>query len=154
MTKSTAAFAEKFATEIRRFNNIVAGTSPATKETFVELSSTLSQLLSLGELCPDAWSDSELEAPSADRKVLAETITKRFPKFGYYNSAAPASSEVDVSDATDDILDIYCDLNESLWYCENGNPELLLWSAKLLFGHWGRHAINLKSYLHKLIHEW
>jgi hypothetical protein len=59
-----------------------------------------------------------------------------------------------VGDACDDVYDIYCDLSEALWHIENENSVMGLWHAKLLFGHWGRHAIDLKAYLHKKIHDW
>lgn len=156
---SVAEFAEQFATEIQRFNKLVTKDVPVDDIALRELCSFLSLLLDHGERCPDAHSDTDIEAPDIDRKQIEKMVCRRFPDFGFYNSSTPEnipvdSAQIEVNDAIDDVCDIYCDLNQSLWYIENGEPSLCLWSAKLLFGHWGRHAINLKSYLHKHIHEW
>lgn len=159
MSSDRQKFANAFADEIRRFNQIIETGSVADDQTVKNLSSALSRLLDFGERCPDAWSDNKVEAPKQDTKAIQSMVDKRFPEFGVYNSSPPDSTPVDkaeiyVDDAADDVYDIYRDLNEALWYFEKGYYELGLWSAKLLFGHWGRHAINLKSYLHKKAHDW
>jgi uncharacterized protein DUF5063 len=159
LKNSTTEFAEQFVAEIRRFNEIVVKEFPVDAKALQELGSTLSRLLDFGERCPDVWSKTEIEAPEIDRKKIADIIDKRFPDFEFYNSCIPENAPVDdarieVNDACDDVYDIYHDLNESLWYFENGEPALFIWTAKTLFMHWGRHAINIKSYLHKKTHDW
>ena len=158
MTDALKEFSAEFAKQIRRFNQLVDSKAPADSDAMRELSSILSRLLDVGERCPDAWSDTEIEAPELDHDAIQKMISKRFPEFGFYNSSNPSmgpmdDAKIEVNDASYDVYDIYCDLNDSLWYFDNDEYELGLWSAKLLFGHWGRHAINLKSYLHKQLYE-
>ncbi len=59
-----------------------------------------------------------------------------------------------INDALDDLCDIHRDLNDTLWHFERGDIATGLWYAKLMFGHWGRHLIDLKSYLHKQLMDW
>ena|GEM_PF-4752373 len=129
MRDSELIFAEQFAAEIHRLGEIINKPGQADIESLNNLSSVLSCLLNLGERCPDTWSETEIEAPEIDRKKIAEVISNRFPKFGFYNSSTPEcvpidSVIVDVNDASDDVYDIYCDLNKSLWYFENDEPAL------------------------------
>lgn len=159
MSVDNQKFAVDFSDEIRHFIRFVEADEVADDYALRDLSSTLSRLLDFGERCPESWSDEKIDAPEQDRKTIQAIVSKRFPDFGIYNSSPPDPTpindvEIEVNDASDDIYDIYHDLNEALWYFDKGNSELGLWSAKHLFGHWGRHAINLKSYLHKHIHEW
>jgi len=159
LSVSVQDFAQDFAIKIKRFNKLVYGKGVIDEHSIIELNCCLSQLLGFGERCPDTWSDTEIEAPEINNDELKKQIERRFPKFCYYNTTAPTDiasdkAEISLSDAQDDIYDIYLDLNKTLWHIENGNPQIGLWYAKLLVGHWGRHAIDLKSYLHKQIHDW
>jgi hypothetical protein len=57
-----------------------------------------------------------------------------------------------VGDAIDDLAEIHADLNGAAWHIEQGVPANAAFYAKLLFGHWGAHALNLKRYVHARLH--
>ncbi|MEM8771512.1 MAG: DUF5063 domain-containing protein [Pseudomonadota bacterium] len=150
---------EKFAEEIRFYNSIVIDDQVATKEDLVSLSSSLSKLLDLGERLPDLYDDHEYE-PQITFEEMKDKISNRFVDFSSYSNADPDINLVGdmkaltVGDALDDLVDIYIDLNTALAYFENGVWKNMFWHARLMFGHWGRHAIDLKSYLHQKLHGW
>ena len=152
--------AENFAGEIRNYNSLVLRDSVATREDLISLSQCLSRLLTLAEILPDTFSDCDYEPEIHDRKSIEDKISKRFSDFGYYSSADPSPNLIGkeealgVSDAVDDLADIYADLNVALMYYDKGISKNLFWYAKLMFGHWGAHAIELKRYLHKRLHDW
>lgn len=158
MNEQNEKYANDFASAIRQFESLIAGTTAASRHDLEQLSLMLSILLQFGEECPEAFSDSEPEPPAPSYEALTARLKKRFPKFGFYNTVTPSKEavgccSVSVGDAIDDIADIYLDLAGALWYFDNGDPALCLWQAKLLFFHWGRHAICLKSFLHEQLHE-
>ena len=118
----------------------------------------LSSLLAFGEAIPDVQLEKDDDVPELNRDDLEIKLRSRFPNLGFYNSCYPEDEPIgaitaDVSDGLDDLLDIYHDLSEALWHIDNDDTALGLFEAKTLFFHWGRHAINLKSYLHQLVFE-
>ena len=158
MTDQISKYANVFAAEIKRFQGYVGRGTSARSEELNELSQILSNLLALGEGCPLPSPGNDLSSPEVNRDDLIKTLQLRFPNFGFYNSCRPIDEpigeiSVTVGDAIDDLLDIYQDLAETLWHIENDAPDLGLFQAKTLFFHWGRHALDLKSYLHQLIYE-
>ena len=150
---------DEFAAEIRFYNSIIIDDQVATREDLILLSCSLSRLLNLGERLPDLFDENEYE-PELDTKEIENKLSKRFVDFGFYSSADPDIEIVGdmqalmVGDALDDLQDIYTDLNIALKYFEMGVWKNMFWHARLMFGHWGRHAIDLKSYLHNKIHDW
>ncbi len=159
MTQAVEKYAEEFAAEIRHFQEYVDRGYQTNNEELKELCHILSRLLRYGEECPDIGTETDVEAPEISQEALKQRILARFPSFGIYNKCDPieeplGQAHATLGDAADDIYDIYQDLGDSRWYIENGQVELGLWNAKLLFGHWARHAIDLKGYLHRRIYDW
>lgn len=150
---------DEFATEIRFYNSIITDDQVATKNDLVLLSCCLSRLLNLGERLPELYDEHEYE-PELDTEDIKNKLSKRFIDFGFYSTADPdieiigEMGALEVSDAINDLHDIYADLNIALKYFEKGIWKNMFWYARMMFGHWGRHAINLKSYLHKNLHDW
>jgi len=157
---NTSLSPQAFANKIRTYNSIVINDSVAKTDDLVALSRCLAQLLDMAETLPPGFTDCEYEPEKQDRKIIEEIISKRFVDFGFYSSADPAENAVGreealgISDAVDDLVEIHADLNEALVYFDKGVPNNMFWHAKLMFGHWGTHAIELKRYLHKRLHDW
>lgn len=150
----------QFYSDIRQFTRLVTDTTPSNEETLRTLSVLLSNLLSSGEALPDLYSENDDGAPTVDRAHLLAVLGKRFPTFGWYSVSPPLaadgapSNEILTGDAIDDLADIYTDLSEALRLKETCDPKAGIWYAKLMFGHWGAHAIELKRYIHQKLHEW
>jgi hypothetical protein len=93
------------------------------------------------------------EAPKSAVGHILASVKKRFPNYGYYNSAEdlinnPGKGATIVGDAIDDITDIALDLYETKWRWENNSVEDGLWHFKNHFEmHWGRHLRELQLYL-------
>jgi len=153
---SVLNFSEQLATKIREYKNLVTEGAPAVDKTLDELAELLTELIRLGENLPDEYSDVDVDAPDLDRGKLKEQIQARFPKLGWYFITSPDPSHLrelgqeTVGDAIDDLMDIYQDLHESLWHFDRGDSENGIWYAKIMFGHWGKHALELKRHLHLL----
>jgi hypothetical protein len=83
-------------------------------------------------------------------------VQKRFPHYGYYNSAdivteAIAESEVVVGDAVADIEEIAHELHQVLWRWENNSQDDAIWYFNFSYSsHWGRHLRDLQLYLWNL----
>ena len=151
---SLAEFVPRFESEVRTFNCLLESKNVESTESLKALSASLSRLLELGELCPESYADSDLEPPDEDETVLRDKIERNFPTFGTYFVVRPDEDRMYVADAVDDIIDIWLDLNRSIWHIREDDPANGAWYAKLMFNHWGEHAINLKRYLHKRIYDW
>lgn len=98
-------------------------------------------------------------APVTESSGILSNIAKNFPDLGMYNipnciSYNLASTEIIIGDATDDLLDIYMDLKETMWRFRNTSKEDALykfnWSYK---NHFGVHLKNLQWYLFHLEEE-
>lgn len=105
--------------------------------------------------------------PPADVPAPAEldydthyrAIAERFPALGYYYAVEPLrrpghQPEASIANARDDVFDIYKELKEALHYADKGGKTAgvghFLWSFET---HWGRHHVNLRSYIHGKLHE-
>jgi len=102
----------------------------------------------------DVADDKHYPAPKRpDQKATRETISKRFPEYGFYNqpdnmTEKISDTELLVGDAIDDLVDITQDLSEISWRFKNTSPEDALWHYRLLFdGHWGEHLRYLQLYI-------
>jgi hypothetical protein len=96
------------------------------------------------------------DIPERDHERTRALVTARFPRFGYYNTAANTTvgigrSEVVVGDATDDITDIADELAAVEWCLENtGEPDALWHFFDGHDNHWGEHLRRLQLYLYCL----
>ena len=123
-----------------------------------ELSVRLDAMIATASAVDEPFVDWDEEAPSPDYSDMRETINAAFPELGYYPVCDPLDkikkAKAMVGDAIDDLADIYRDLGKFLWLWENVGHQQACWQVKFLFhAHWGRHAINLRSYLHAQLHE-
>lgn len=95
--------------------------------------------------------------PSLSYAEARERVRRSFPDFGVYAVAAPEDlppAEVMVGDAIDDLADIYNDLSGVAWLLQNGSEADAIWQFRFDFqSHWGRHLLNLRSYLHWRLYE-
>ena len=94
----------------------------------------------------------EKEAPNIINIDIVHKRLRELP-FQYYwetldlFSVAPEAPGV--GDITDDLVDIYRDLKEGLWYFENNLTTDAAFHWKLSFdAHWGGHAVNALQALH------
>ena len=156
---SLEEFEQEFVSQVRTYNSIIQRDDAESAESLKALSVTLCKLLELGEVCPDAYNDNDSEPPEEDVKLLREKLEASYPSFGWYRLAYPQDAGKDkettyAGDAIDDLLDIYLDINHAAWQFSQEIPENGAWYAKLMFNHWGLHAINLKRYLHYRLYDW
>ena len=99
----------------------------------------------------DGGTNDDLDPPSIDGPALYRAVAVRFPDYGMYPACDPLDSIEDGSmleDAIDDLADITRDLREVIWADENLGSGDAAFYLRLHFGHWGRHARHLSSYLH------
>lgn len=151
---SLAEFVERLEAEAHTFNALIERHDAESKESLRALSLSLTRLLELGELCPDSYAESDLEPPDEDQRKLRERIQSNFPTFGTYFVVKPNEEKTYVAAAIDDVMDIWLDLNRAVWHLREDDPANGAWYAKLMFCHWGEHAINLKRCLHQQIYDW
>lgn len=96
------------------------------------------------------------DVPEWDHERTRTLVTARFPRFGYYNAAAPTTTgigagEVVVGDAIDDVADIADELAAVEWCLENtGEAHALRHFFDGYDRHWGEHLRRLQLYLYCL----
>lgn len=96
-------------------------------------------------------SDSDIDPPREDWRLVSSQVAERFPAYGYYPVADPAASPGEAAmtgDAIDDLLDITLAMREVVWRAENLGVADAVWYFRLDYFHWGRHARELALYLH------
>lgn len=129
--------------------------APSAAPSNRELSIILTKLVAFGEMLPESAEFGDYDPPDTDYQALYQSIGERFPEFGFYASATPVDDEgwpdphAGVSDAIDDLADIYIDLSRSVQVAGINGQDAGIAYARLLFGHWGAHVINLKHFLHQ-----
>jgi hypothetical protein len=105
---------------------------------------------------PDcAPTDDDCEPPK--RQDISEGLRQAFPSLGSYATSDPLAGveqPILVADGIDDIADIAADLADAAWRWEHVGEANAIWHLKLLHGHWGRHLLDLRSYLHAKLHGW
>lgn len=94
--------------------------------------------------------------PAADPDRTRARVAARFPRYGWYNTAARTSvdigaGELVVGDAVDDIADIADELAAVAWRLENtGEPDALWHFFDGYDHHWGAHLRRLQLYLYSI----
>src|SRR3546814_14547549 len=75
-----------------------------------------------------------------------------FPELGLYGWSeleVQRGGEVMVGDAIDDLADIYAELRGVAWLSAYSRTADVVWQFRNGFQtHWGRHLLDLRSYLH------
>jgi hypothetical protein len=122
-----------------------------------DLTEVLDRLLVAYHDTRDAAPDSETHPPSLDYDEVRERVQRSFPGFGYYAWSAPEALPGDAvmtGDAIDDLADIYKELSGVAWLSENSSIADAAWHFRFGFrSHWGRHLLDLRSYLHWRLFE-
>jgi len=142
---------------VREFLRLFEDASPAEVHSSERLCEALDRLLLTYHESSNIAPDTNAQPPSLSYDEVRERVRRSFPDFGFYAVAAPENmppSAVMVGDAIDDLADIYKDLSGVAWLLENGNDADALWQFRFDFqSHWGRHLLNLRSYLHWRLYE-
>ena len=114
----------------------------------------LSQINSFIIQIEDLSDDNEYsEPPAIDTRKISHFIFLNFPEFSCYNISSDVTTKIAetsilVGDSRDDLLDIIKDFKEILWYLENTSTANAIWHLKFGYSaHWGKHLIDLLSYL-------
>lgn len=139
---------------IKRYLDVFENASGSEAERLKALATTLDDLLVAYDRTSGAVFDEQdyPDPPQLERSELRATAERRFPEVGYYADTwpvEPTKAEVVVCDAIDDLADIAKDLSEVLWRWENTSKVDAIWYFRFLFeSHWGRHLLNLRSYIY------
>ena len=130
--------------------------NPKTSD-LTDLSRTLDQLIRAYH----GTSESDLESDATPLHVDASALRRRsqaaFPDLGYYAWVSPepnTDGPITMGDAIDDIVDIAVKLSAVEWRWQHTSQTDAI--AHFNFGfrmHWGRHLLNLKSYLHSIMFQ-
>lgn len=133
----------------RHFLSVVwEGEAPGDEELLAALDRLVAAYHDTSETVP---SDMDVEAPRSDGPLLYKAVGDRFPGYGHYSVSDPLEPLEEKSmlgDAIDDIADLTLDMREVVWLADNVQADDAIWSFRLLFFHWGRHARELALYLH------
>ncbi|MGF1594498.1 MAG: DUF5063 domain-containing protein [Kiloniellaceae bacterium] len=142
---------------VREFLRLFEEATPDEERTPERLSERLDRLLVAYHESPDFAPQSHVLAPSRDFRDDRRLMEARFPDFGYYAWCEPGellSDDVMVGDAIDDLADIYSELRGVMWLLENSSQSDAVWHFRFGYRtHWGRHLLDLRSYLHWKLHE-
>jgi hypothetical protein len=93
--------------------------------------------------------------PAIDASAIRRRAQTAFPTLGYYACVCPepvSNAAITVGDAIEDIVEIAAELASVEWRWRNTSEADAI--AHYNFGfhtHWGRHLLNLRSYLHQSI---
>jgi len=131
---------------------IARGGAPVADTPLQALATSLDAVLfAFGKLGEGEAADDEEEPPVNLAQTWEAALRKSFPDLGWYPWADPLGDEHSaplMADAIDDAADIAADLAEALWRWERYGEADATWYLSLMFPHWGRHLLNLRSYLH------
>ncbi len=121
------------------------------------LANILDQLLSAYHQSADVAPSSDILPPPRGHHETRSRMERCFPDLGLYGWSAPEQlpgEDVMTCDAIDDLADIYDELRGVVWLSENSGETDALWQFRFGFqSHWGRHLLNLRSYLHWYLYE-
>jgi hypothetical protein len=142
---------------VQKYLSLITGNPLAPTIRLQTLADVLDELQFAMTKIPDGsptFSDGE---PDFRHKEYVENIRENFPELGFYPDIRLSDGleqTITVGDANDDAADIARDLSAAVWYWEHvGEGSALQYLRYHYKIHWGRHLINLRSYLHALICE-
>jgi hypothetical protein len=96
------------------------------------------------------------EPPDRNYDEMRRIVSAHFPELGYYNIPSSvtqhiADTDLEVSDAIDDITDIALELYEVLWRFDNTSADDALWYFEFSYSaHWEWHLRGLQFCLQHL----
>ncbi len=150
-----------FIGQIERYNAIITADGPANFDDQRALLNSLSRLMAFGEVLPGAEDIAAEEnaitplAPALD----AGAVSARFKDFDAYPYVAPFATEEgdraepETKNPASDIVEIHRHMNEIMSFFAAHQPAAALKHAAQNYPAWGRHAIDLKSYLHAYFYD-
>ena len=131
--------------------------TPAEARTPQRLAELLDKLLVAYHESADAAPVTDSLPPAGDFKSDRCLVRTCFPNLDLYAWTAPENAQTSnamMGDAVDDLADIYADLRGVAWLLENASPADAVWQFRFGYqSHWGRHLLNLRSYLHWKLYE-
>jgi hypothetical protein len=134
---------------------------PSSEQVDLELlADAIDRLVFVGRHSPDVSADDQPDPPDTDYDRYRALASKRFPSLGHYNRAGYATRSIGdmecvVGDAIDDLADIACDLTSVLWCFDNTTDLDALWHFRFSYeNHWGKHAADLRWYLHAVARDY
>ena len=139
---------------IKRYLDVFENASGSEAERLRTLAAALDNLLIAYHHASDAVFDEQdfPDPPKLEHSKLRSIAERQFSEVGYYANAWPvelSKAEVVTCDAIDDLADIANDLSEVLWRWENTSKADAVWNFRFGFeSHWGRHLLNLRSYIY------
>jgi hypothetical protein len=121
-----------------------------------KLAQALDSLLMVYHRLPDTEPDPDLDAPRVEYERLERLASASFPEFGFYWDVEPnmdMDQPITLGDGISDVAEIAQDLMEVLWLIENAGADYAIWMYRWGYhNHWGRHLLDLRRYLHSLMH--
>ncbi len=117
--------------------------------------SRLAELYAAAQGLPDVPADDGPDVPEEERPGLRDELMANLapmPFQLYWETLDPTNlSEIDntgCGDIFDDLLDIHSNISDGLWLLDQGYRNDAIWNWRLLYFHWGEHAINAMRALH------
>jgi hypothetical protein len=141
---------------IRQYLALISDTSLADDQRLHSLACALDRLAWEYHGLPDSGPADDNREPPA-RTDLSDAIKRAFPSLGWYpcsDSLKGIEESPLMCDGLDDVADIAATMIEAMWRWENLGEADAAWYLRLVYGHWGRHLHNLRSYLHATLHGW
>jgi hypothetical protein len=143
--------------DVRNFLRLFEDATPAEERTPERLSELLDRLLIAYHESAEVAPQSHARPPSGNYEDDRRRMERCFPDFGLYGSSGPEiwpGGEVLVGDAIDDLADLYAELRGVDWLSINSGQADALWHFRFGYqSHWGRHLLDLRSYLHWKLYE-
>ena len=142
---------------VRHFLRLFEDATPAEERTPERLCDVLDRLLIAYHETADTAPETDAQPPSRDFQEDRRLMERCFSDFGLYGWSEPEErpgGDVMVGDAIDDLADLYAELRGVDWLSTNSGQADAVWSFCSGYRtHWGRHLLNLRSYLHWKLHE-
>ncbi len=140
---------------IRRYLVLIDPDQQDADATLSLLAQAIDRLIAAYYAAPDIGPDMDgSRAPRVDDKPYADAAAAAFPQLGFYAVVEPeciTEQEVGLGSGPDDLAEIAVDLIEVLWLFENDSENDAVWQFRWGYqNHWGRHAHELRLYLHTM----
>jgi hypothetical protein len=155
MADPNADVRERIVTAIQDYLELIRPEGRRGDTTLAHLAQALDQLVSTYYAAPDVSPDTvDSCAPCIDQRPYEESAAAAFPDLGWYAVAEPEGDmdqKVGLTIATSDLAEIAADLINVLWLFENASENDAIFDFRLGYQtHWGRHAHELRVYLHTM----
>lgn len=142
---------------VRRYLEILRQPPETATEAWQALAEALDRLACAHHDIDYAFDEDARDPPElATYDKMRTMAAAAFPDFGFYAVVRPGAG-VDahalLGDAIDDLADIALEMMEVEWRWLNNGPSDAAWYIHTSYGHWARHLIDLRSYVHACLFE-